>query len=497
MSLSPDSPILSIKSKLREVGLHSVIYGFGSIAQSAVQFLLIPVLTATLATAEFGAFSLIQMASVIAGSLFYLGMTSALPRSYFDYGEEHDRRTVFTTAFILICAGAAAQITLGYSMGAELSRLLVQSDRYETAVFWAFLASALSFVNQFFFTYLRFRRRSVASIVLSLIALVGSIGLSVHLLSSEAGDVAAPFQGIAWAQLSVVTLFMALYGREAFALRINRHEISVLARFGIPTVLTSIAVMAIDWADRILIERLVSIEKVGVYSVGYRLGSIVNVLVITPFTQIWNPMMIEYRSHANIGEFFSRMTSYYVLACSVVLVGACLFIQDMLPFLARSPEYLGAAPITLLIMAGYLVNGATNIVGAGLIYERRIFTLAGVYYAVAIGKAAVNLVAIPAFGIVGAAVVALAAYGVIPIAIYAHARRHFAIRFEWWRLMRSAAIVVSALLFGLFIDTRLEVPAIAKAGLLAVAVAALAVFCTDAAEKRLVLRHTVFPGADS
>ena len=53
-------------AKIREVGVHSLVYGFGSVAQSAVQFLLIPILTATLATAQFGAYSLIQMASVIA-----------------------------------------------------------------------------------------------------------------------------------------------------------------------------------------------------------------------------------------------------------------------------------------------------------------------------------------------------------------------------------------------------------------------------------------------
>jgi O-antigen/teichoic acid export membrane protein len=482
------NPSVSMAAKIREVGVHSVIYGFGSIAQSAVQFLLIPVLTASLATSEFGAYSLIQMASIIAGSVFYLGMTSALPRSYFDYSDGRERRSVFTTAFLLLLAGAVAQIAVGQVGGRWISRLLLQTDRYHAAVVWAFLGSALSFVNQFFFTYLRFLRRSVASIILSIIALVGSIGVSLYLLHLDRHDLTAPFRGIAYAQAAVSVAFVLVYGSRAFTMRLNRSEIAVLLKFGVPTVLTSIAVMAIEWADRILIERMVSIHDVGVYSVGYRLGSIVNTLVVIPFAQIWNPMMIEYRSHGNIAEFFSRIVSYYFLASSIILIGTCLFIRDALPFIARSPDYAAAAPVVLLVMTGYLVNGSANIVSAGLIYERRIFRLAAAYYAIAAAKIGLNLYLIPRFGITGAAVTSLLIYALIPIVLYWQAGRYFPIHFQRGRLLRIFLIIVFSLYFALVIDTHYPFPLLGKVALFLLLTVVMAVLCTDQTERRRALQ---------
>lgn len=477
---------ISLAAKIREVGFHSLIYGFGSVAQSAVQFLLIPILTATLATAEFGAYSLIQMVGVIAAAVFYLGMTSALPRSYFDYSDEADRRSVFTTAFLLLLAGASIQVALGALAGRSISRVLLHTDRYHAAVFWSLLASAVSFINYFFFSYLRFLRRSIASILLSLLALFGSIGGSLYLLRLNRQDLTAPFKGIAYAQAAVSVIFLLIHGRRAFAISIHKREISTLLRFGVPTVITSIAAMVIDWADRIFIERMLSVADVGVYSVGYRLGSIVNALVILPFTQIWNPMMIEYRSHDNITEFFSRMVSYYFLVSSFILVSACVFVREALPIVARSAAYAAAAPVILLVMTGYLINGSSNILGAGVIYERRILRFAVVYYAIAILKMALNLYFIPTFGIVGAAATTLLIYMLMPILVYWQARRFFAIRFESGRLIRISLILLISLIFGLVIDVHYHVPLAAKAVLFLALITMLVVFGTDETEKRRI-----------
>lgn len=478
----------SLGAKIREVGVHSLIYGFGSVAQSAVQFLLIPVLTASLATSEFGAYSLIQMASVVAGGVFYLGMTSALPRSYFDYPDEGDRRSVFTTAFLLLLAGGLAQIALGTIGGRWISRALLQTDRYSAEIYWAFLGSALSFVNQFFFTYLRFLRRSVASIMLSLLALAGSLGVSLVLLQRHPQDLTAPFRGIAIAQLMVAAVFLVLFGRRAFTASIKRREVGILLRFGIPAVISSFAAMSIDWVDRIFIQKMLTSADVGVYSVGYKLGSIVNTLLVIPFAQIWNPMMIEYRSHANVQEFFSRIVSYYFLASSAILVTACLFARVALPIVARSESYLAAAPVILLVMTGYLLNGSANILAAGLIYERRISRIAVIYYAIAALNIALNFFFIPRFGITGAAVTSLLTYALMPAVIYLDSSQYFPIHFETWRLARIAAIAAGALVFGLFIDPRVAIGLPARSALCAIVILSLVLTGTTTDEKHQIRR---------
>ena len=82
------------------------IYGLGSVSQSGLQFLLLPLLTESLGNAQFGAYSLILLISSAAGTIFFFGMTSAMPRSYFDYEASQDRRAIFTLALIILLIGA-------------------------------------------------------------------------------------------------------------------------------------------------------------------------------------------------------------------------------------------------------------------------------------------------------------------------------------------------------------------------------------------------------
>lgn len=480
------NPSVSIGAKIREVGFHSVIYGFGSVAQSAVQFLLIPVLTATLATSQFGAYSLIQMASVIAGAVFYLGMTSALPRSYFDYEDEQDRRSVFTTAFLLLLTGAIAQVTVGSLGGRWISRALLQTDRYDVEIFWAFLGSALAFINQFFFTYLRFLRRSVASIVLSILALIATMGLSLVLLHRNPHDLSGPFRGITYGQALILAIFLLAHARHAFTKHLKTREIKLLLAFGLPAVTASLAGLSIDWTDRIFISRMLSISDVGIYSVGYKLGSAANAFLVTPFTQIWSPMMIEYRTHDNIGEFFSRIVSYYLLVSCFILVFTCLFVSDIVSLVAKSSEYSLAAPVVLLIMTGYLLNGMSNILGAGLIYERRIQRLGALYYLAAIANIGLNFWFIPRFGILGAAITSLITYTSVPLGIYWQSKRYFAIQFDRRRIWTLGAIVTPFLVFGIAIEPMHHHTILFRFELLAVGVLLIAAFATTASEKRQV-----------
>lgn len=440
----------SIGTKIKEAGRHSVVYGLGSVAQSAVGFVLLPILTGALTKDDFGVYSLILMASALSSAVFYLGMTSALPRSYFDYASADDRRAVFTTAFIILALGAFTQIALGYFGGGLISRVLVGSDQYAGPVAWAFFGGAVSFINGYFFSYLRILRKSVTSVIFSLISLPGGIGLTLFLLSMSPGDLSAPFEAIALSQLAITVIFIAWFGKEAFVFRVQKNELSRLLPFGIASVVASFGSVLLDWTDRVIIEHFMTLSDVGSYSAAFRIGTLINVIFISPFSQIWSPMMMEYRSHLNIKELFNRIFSYFLVIGAIILIGASLFTADVLPFLIRSGVNAGLIEIVLLVMLGTLLYGTTNIVAAGLFYERKVSQLVYVYYTVAGVKTGANFLIIPVFGIVGAAATALAASAMIPAGIYLLARRHFSFDFDWKRIAIIGTNCLLPLVYGLF-----------------------------------------------
>jgi O-antigen/teichoic acid export membrane protein len=476
----------TLAAKLKEVGKHSMVYGLGSIAQSAVQFLLIPILTAAFSPLAFGAFSLIQMTATISGSIFYLGITSALPRSYFDYPDERDRKSVFTTAFLLLLAGALLQVSLGMAGGRMLSQLVLRTPVYGEAMAWALGGGALLFVNYFLFAWLRIVRKSMTSVVFSIITLVGSIGLSIMRLHRNPGEVTVPFLAIALTQGVILLAFLLLYGRSAFTTRILPREVRLLLSYGIPTVLSSFAGMLIDWSDRVFIERFVSLGAAGIYSAAFRIGSMVNVLMVAPFAQIWQPMMIEYRDHADIDEFYTKVISYFFLCGGLILIFSSLFIRNLLPLVIRSKGHEGSIAVALLVMLGYLIFGYTNIGSAGLIYHRKITWFAYVYWGVALLKLAANAVVIPAFGINGAVATTLGADILVPTCLYLAARRYFPIHVDWRRLGIITAMVLLAVGYAILLEPILPIRFALKIPLALLLMGTIFLLCTTRQEKNWV-----------
>lgn len=473
----------TVGSKLKEVGRHSVVYGLGSVAQSAVQFLLIPILTAAFSLNEFGAFSLVQMVATISSSIFYLGMTSALPRSYFDYQDERDRKSVFTTAFILLLSGALVQVLVGLVGGRLLSQAVLRTPNYAGAMAWALAGGALSFINQYFFSWLRFLRKSIVSVLFSILTLTGSIGLSVSFIRLHHGSVTAPFVAICLTQGLVMLVFLVAFGRQAFTFRLIPREFSILLSYGIPVVLTVFATILIDWSDRIIIERSISLGAAGLYSAAFKLGTLINVLLILPFGQIWSPMMMEYRRHANIQEFFTRVISYFFVAGGLVIIVASLFIRNLLPLLIRSQRHEEVVSVMLLVMFGYLIYGYTNICSAGLIYARKMYVFAYVYYGVAAIKFSLNMFVIPAFGLNGAALTTVLGNILIPAGLYIISRKYFPIQLEKRRLGILFLLVGIPFGYSLFLEPLFPLPWTAKLPLALGFVVSVYLFCTTRKEK--------------
>lgn len=480
-----DSHSISIASKIKEVGRHSIIYGLGSVAQSAAGLILLPLLTHSLSKEDFGVYSLIQVVSGIASAIFYFGMASALPRSYFDYESSDDRRAVFTTAFVILFAGALLQIVLGYLFAAEISAALVNSPDYADAVALALLGGALGFINTYFFGYLRLLRKSIPSVLFSVVSLVSTIGLTFYFLSKSPGNLNAPLEAAAYTQLAIALVFAGVYGKSAFILRLKSAEIPNLAHFGFASIIASFGGVLIDSLDRFLIEHYMTLADVGTYSAALRVGMLINVVLIMPFAQIWSPMMMEYRNKTNIAELFTHVFSAFMMLGGVVVIAAALFAQDILPLLIRSGVDSTVIAVFIISASGLLIYGATNFVGAGLFYERKAYMFSYAYYGIALLKLLAGVVMIPVMGLIGAALTAILSYAAVPVAIYAMAKKYFSFRIEWRRLGIFSIIVLPPLAYGFLSATHLQVGIVARFAWLSITLLLIYYKCFSFSEREV------------
>ena len=451
---------ISITAKIKEIGFHSFIYGIGSVSQSAVGLFLLPILTGTLSKEEFGVYSLITMASSIASTVFYLGMETALPRSYYDYELDKDRREVFTTAFVIMFAGAIFEILLTYCYSNNISKFLIGNQEYSYAIFLAFTGGALTIINNYLFGYLRIQRKSVTSVVFSLISFCGSIILTYYFISTSLDVLTAPFKAIIISQACIALLFCLIFGKHTFSWKLNILEIPKLLNFGVAAVIASFGGILMESLDRLLIQQYMNFEDIGTYSASFRVGMLINVVFVLPFSQVWSPMVIEYKKKNNIKDLFTKFFSIYFILGGCIVIAASLFAKEFLPTLIRSEVGDISEIIFLTTLIGLLIFGTTNFVGVGLTYERRIDKLSYIYYFVAFTKAIVGAFLIPFLGLIGASLAAVLGYLCVPLLIYKSSKKYFLFPIEWKRIFLFLLVAFPSLLYGFFgsFHTQISLP---------------------------------------
>jgi O-antigen/teichoic acid export membrane protein len=387
--------------KFKELLGHGAIYGIGSVLQALLGFVLIPLYTKNLTPEMYGVWALITLCGTLAGVVFYLGVSSALARSYYDYPEGPGRKAAVNTALLMSSFGAVAQISAGLIWGERMSVAVFGSAEFAPHVRLALVGSALGFLNQLFYVLLRFERQSTAVIILNVGSLLSGICLIVYLLLALKLGVLAPVLGEALNQL----ILLAALGwtcRKWLGGRISRSEVRLQLAFGLPTVMTGLLYFLHTAGDRFWIKKFGDLTDVGVYALAARIGMLIHLLLIGPFGQIWTPMRLEMKDNPGAAQFFGRVLTYYVLAGLIFALTLTLFSPEVVGLLARGQDYAVAAKAVPLVVCAHGIYGLVSLLDSGIIFSRRIHLtaiMAGVALAV---NAASNFVMIPRLGFIGA-----------------------------------------------------------------------------------------------
>ena len=436
----------TLRARLKEAASHTAIYGLGSVLQSLLGFILIPLYTRYFSPALYGIFTLVTLVGTVAGAIFFLGGSSALSRSYYDYQSEDERRQVVGTSLSITLAGAALQLVAGLLLARPVSRWLFATDQYAPHVAVALASSAVGFVNGLFFLVLRFHRRSTLVITLNILTLAISTGFILGLLSLAHYGVMAPVLGGLLGQLFLLAALLTA-ARESFVFTISRRELRPQLEFGLMAVAIGLGYYILDSVDRFFIAKYCSLADVGVYSLGYKAGMLIHIVFILPFSQIWAPMRMQYREDASSRALFQTVLTYYwILGLAATLVMS-MFSQEIMWVAARRPEYFDAYRVVPVVMLAHLFYGVINIVDFGIFVSRKVWYHALLFWAAIVLNAALNFLLVPRFGYMAAAWVTLGSYVTLAGAIFIASNRFYAFPVEAKRvgaLLGSSALALVA-----------------------------------------------------
>ena len=421
-----------ITSQLKNYIYHGLIYGFGSAFDAIVGFVVLPLYTLHFSVEEYGIFSFLILLSTFSSSVFYLGATSALTRSYFDYDNLEERKKVASTALYITLFGAMFQILFGLIFSKDLSILLFKTPIYQNHVLLILISSALLFINQFFYLLLRLLLKSLHIVFVSIFSSsIFLLSLWILLVKYDYGVLSPVIAFIlSYAIATIILLFLC---KNYLSLSPQKNEFKIQILFGLPQLLSGFSYYAIDWIDRFLINEYLSLGDVGVYSFGYKIAMIIHMIFIIPFSKVWATIRSE-NLNKNIDTISSKVLTYYYLIGSILALFVIIFIKEFFLIFSNNIDYNPAQYIVPFVIFAHLIYGMLNIVDLG-IFKNRKPIYKGIILLVHIPiNIILNIILIPKFGYYGAAVATLITYFLLTATVSYASNRLFKVHYEKFNL---------------------------------------------------------------
>jgi len=426
--------------KIRELSKHLAIYGSGDVAIQALNFLLLPLYVKYLTKADYGVLALLASVEATVKLFFRWGVDGAFMRFWYDCEDQRARQRLASTLFFFLLAANGVLLVLSLIASPFISERLLQSAGNT-------LALQLVLLNTFAigFTFIPFHvlriegrarefsgltlARSASTLVLRLVLVIGA-GLGV--MGVVLADV------IVTSVLLVIMLrWFAPLLRPMFARDVLRQSLA----FGLPRIPHGFAMQLMAVGDRFVMTRYVSVQEIGVYSMGVSFG-LIEKIVLGAFEYAWAPFYYATAREPDAGRVFSAIGTYGIAALALMTAGLSAIAADLLEVVTHG-QYVSAADIVSWTAVGVFFYGVYLLTSIGLNITSRT-----AYYPVTTAVGAglnigLNFVLIPRFGIIGAAWANGAAYAIQAALAFRFSQRFYPVRYESGRISR---VVIAALI---------------------------------------------------
>ncbi len=430
-----------MKVKLIETAKHALIYGISSAFQALIGFVLLPLLTKFYSAEEFGVYSLLILVSTLAGAFFFFGSSSTLNRYFFESDTEEHKKSTVSTTFLITLIGAFLQIILGFVFSNKLSILLTGSGDFSNQVFLILLASAIGILMNFNFVVIRLEKKSKVFVQLNIFSNLLNLALVYYLLVFRNAGIYAPIIGLLIGNL-VAFVISYFYVKKYLGEYNNKIMVREYLFFGLSTTINGITYYFLDWIDRYFVKQYASLSDVGIYSMGYKIGMIIQIIMIFPFGMIWSTFRMQYAKDPDNSKFVTRIISYYTVIGLFLVLATSLFAKELLFIFSGREEYYIAYKVVPIIMIAHLVYGYINIIDFGILISKKLYFFYLTFIVGAGLNALLNFIFVPKFGYMASAYITLITYFFCSGVIYVIGNRFYYLQIDWKRVLSPFLFVI-------------------------------------------------------
>lgn len=378
--------------------LNMVFFGLVTVLSKGVGYLLLPIFTSYMSTADYGIADLLVSTVNMLYPITALGMGAAILR--FTASGIEDRKIVFSSALRVICFTSVIPvlfipIIVKHTGIPEMYVWYVPLEMFFVNLV-AILASLCKGINKTKYFLIQSVVKAGVLLLSAYVTLkIYNMGIVGYMLSYLLADVVSVIVFI----LSInISQYISLHIEKAIWLSYRNR----LIKYGAPLVPNSMSAWVVQMSDRYMVAYWCGASVNGLYAVAYKIPSIIKVLTST-FISAWQLNVISEADKKDSEDYFNRVKGIYSATCFIVAGLILIFVRTLARVLFSKDFYEAWRFVPLLVLA-MVLDLLAEYLGTYFFAKDRTGTLFFSTLLGAVVNIVLNLLLIPRYGAWGATI---------------------------------------------------------------------------------------------
>jgi len=426
-----------VKSALK----NSLIYSTGNISIKLIGIILVPLYTKHLSLQEYGVLSLLEVTAQVLIALWGLNLYSALFRWYWDKNYLERQQAMFFTVLLTLVFSGMIMVGGVIGIADKLSGLLLGTEIYAGVIRLMALAAGLQILMELVTGLMRIQERALLYALTTILKFVTDLSFTVFFIVKLQLGIA----GIYKAQIiGYLVYFLAVSGYllKNIQWRLELRILVEMLKFSLPLMLSSVASVLLNVADRFCLKVFGQLAFVGLYSLGFKIANTLNVLVVRSANLAISPMIYKMMDAPGNKRFYAKVMTYLGYGTVLCALALSVYSLEIVKVLAKNQEYWAAYRVIPLIALAIVFGSLKDSALSGLNIKKKSSIIAAIIALCSMLNVILNGLFIHFFNYLGAAIAGLVTQFLFFLLIYRNAQKHYPIPYEITKIFKMIGVAI-------------------------------------------------------
>lgn len=418
---------------LKKTFRHTFYYSISNFSTKLVGLILLPLYTTYLSPNEYGMYVIIEITSFILIDTLPFHFPTAMMRWSASSANETERKQIVFTSFLPMLI-ISFLLFLFFPFSSFFSELFFESKEFYSYFNYLIVISVVAIINQFQLSLLRYLEKSKIFLVLNISRFAIVVALNFYLLSYLKYGI----EGVLISQLAGYLFVFVFSLRTTLSNMIFKFDKKIfieMLRFIWPLAFSSLLLSLMGNVDKYIIKFVLGNAAVGVYTIGFRIASIINVVFIQSFQLGYLPYAFKKLGESNAKRFYSKVLTYYTLIISLTVLIISIFSEDILKLAAANEKYYAALIVIPFILFAFIFKGMNFIFSMGFHFSKKTTYHSLIALITFISSVITYYISSLFFGIQGVAAANIFIYLLNAVLALIFAQRFYPIKYEFKKVI--------------------------------------------------------------